>query len=90
MPSRSAAHHCARGAAFLAALWLAPTVLAQQSADLGAETMAHLSDLLAPYGASAGPPPGADARVFAGALDALRKEKLLGIPRPPTGETDIV
>jgi hypothetical protein len=90
MAAMPAALNFTRGAAFLLTLWLAPAALAQQSADLGAETMAHLSDLLAPYSASVAPPRGADPRVLSGALEALRKEKLLGAPRPATGETDIV
>ncbi|MCC7274744.1 MAG: hypothetical protein IT561_18890 [Alphaproteobacteria bacterium] len=55
--------------------------------DLSAETMALLTDTLAPYRTGATPHPAVDQEVLGRALEALRRERLLDAARPPTTVT---
>lgn len=67
------------------------TAGAQPARDISAETVGYLADLLAPYASGTFvPPSGVEPAALRGALDALRQEKLLGLQRPPTAETDLV
>lgn len=60
------------------------------AADISAEMAALLSDVLKPYRAGGAPPAGADPQAVEAALAILKQEKLLDLPRPPTGATGIV
>jgi hypothetical protein len=59
------------------------------AADISAEMSALLSDVLRPYQMGAPVPAGVDPQVFARTLAILKKEGLVGLPRPATGTTDI-
>jgi hypothetical protein len=70
-------------------LWLAPVSLVF-AADISAEMGALLSDVLKPYRAGGAVPPGTDPQAVEAALQILKKEKLLDLPRPPTRVTGVV
>ena len=61
-----------------------------QAQDMSAELGALIGDVLKPYQIGAPAPAGSDARVLARTLVILKKEGLLNLPRPRTGNTDIV
>lgn len=70
-------------------LWLVP-VSRVFAADISAEMGALLSDVLQPYRTGGAAPSGTDPQAFDAALQILEEEKLLDLPRPPTGATGIV
>src|SRR5438034_1766045 len=59
------------------------------AADISAEMSALLSDVLKPYQVGGPVPAGVDPQVFARTLAILKKEGLVGLPRPTTSSTDI-
>lgn len=71
-----------RDAVALGILWILVGVSPVKAKDISADTLAILHDVLAPYRGDRAQ--GADERAAAltSALDALRKEKLLDLPRP--------
>ena len=62
------------------------------AADISAEMTALMSDVLKPYRTGTNLPSDAntDPKAVNAALEILKKENLLDIPRPATGVTDIV
>ena len=62
------------------------------AADISAEMTALMSDVLKPYRTGTNLPSNAntDPKAVNAALEILKKENLLDIPRPATGVTDIV
>jgi hypothetical protein len=72
-----------RAAALFSALVLLATQMPAAGQDLTADTMAILHDLLLPHGKAPASGTGERAATLNAAMDALRKERLLDLRRPP-------